>query len=82
LITRDLKEDSFFKNVLEGNGYKVQGISFIETKKVAITNTPPTDWVFFASSNAVNHFFSQDPELKPKTKFGVIGRSTEQELKK
>ncbi|HEY0031130.1 MAG TPA: hydroxymethylbilane synthase, partial [Bacteroidia bacterium] len=29
LITRDLKEDSFFKNVLEGNGYKVEGVSFI-----------------------------------------------------
>ncbi len=82
LITRDLKEDSFFKNVLEGNGYKVQGISFIETKKVALKNIPQTDWIFFASSNAVDHFFSQDPELKPKTKFGVIGKSTEQELKK
>lgn len=82
LITRDLKQDSFFKNVLEGNGYKVQGISFIETKKVEIKNIPHTDWVFFASSNAVDHFFSQNPELKSKTKFGVIGKSTEQELKK
>ena len=56
--------------------------SFIETKKVDISKTPHTDWVFFASSNAVNHFFVQNPELKPKTKFGVIGKSTEQELKK
>ncbi len=82
LITRDLKADSFLKNVLEGNGYKVEGVSFIETKKVDISKTPHTDWVFFASSNAVNHFFVQNPELKPKTKFGVIGKSTEQELKK
>jgi uroporphyrinogen-III synthase len=82
LITRDLKEDSFFKNVLEGNGYKVNGISFIETKKVAIQNVPQTDWIFFASSSAVGHFFEQNAELKPKTKFGVIGKSTEQELKK
>src|ERR1035437_6031522 len=37
LITRDLKDDSFFKNVLEGNGYDVQGVSFIETKKVNIS---------------------------------------------
>ncbi len=82
LITRDLKDDSFFKNVLEGNGYKVNGISFIETKKVAIQNVPQTDWIFFASSSAVGHFFEQNAELKPKIKFGVIGKSTEQELKK
>ena len=82
LITRDLKENSFFKNVLEGNGYSIQGISFIETKRVTITDIPPTDWIFFASSNAVEHFFSQNPELKAKIKFGVLGKSTEQELKK
>lgn len=82
LITRDLKEDSFFKNVLEGNGYKVEGVSFIETKKVSILSVPQADWVFFASSNAVDYFFNQNPELKSKTKFGVIGKSTEQELKK
>ncbi len=82
IITRDLSDDSFFKNVLQGNGYKVHGISFIETKKVAVSETPPSDWVFFASSNAVDFFFEQNPELKPKTKFGVIGKSTEQILKK
>ncbi len=82
LITRDLKEDSFFKNVLEGNGYKVQGVSFIETKKITMSSVPHTDWVFFASANAIDHFFIQNPELKTKTKFGVIGRSTEQQLKK
>lgn len=82
LITRDLNENSFFKNVLEGNGYTVEGVSFIETKKVEVKNMPQTDWIFFASSNAVDHFFSQNPELKAKTKFGVIGKSTEQQLKK
>ena len=82
LITRDLQENSFFKNVLEGNGYKVEGVSFIETKKIAVKDVKHTDWIFFASSNAVDHFFEQNPELKPKTKFGVIGKSTEQTLKK
>ncbi len=82
LITRDLNDDSFFKNVLQGNGYKVHGISFIETKKVETAQTPQSDWVFFASSKAVDFFFEQNPELKPKTKFGVIGKSTELELKK
>ncbi len=82
LITRDLKDDSFFKNVLQGNGYEVNGISFIETKKINIDNVPQTDWIFFASSNAVDHFFEQNVELRSKTKFGVIGKSTELELKK
>lgn len=82
LITRDLNDDSYFKNVLSGNGYHVKGISFIETKQVDISNLPQTDWVFFASSNAVKHFFEQNPDLKSKTKFGVVGKSTEQELKK
>jgi hydroxymethylbilane synthase len=82
LITRDLNEDSFFKKTLEGNGYKVNGISFIETKKVSFEKIPSTDWIFFASSTAVDHFFAQEPELKPKVKFGVIGKSTELSLKK
>jgi hydroxymethylbilane synthase len=82
LITRDLDENSFFKNVLEGNGYTVEGVSFIETRKIPVKNVPPTDWIFFASSNAVEHFFEQGPELKPKTKFGVIGKATELTLKK
>jgi hydroxymethylbilane synthase len=82
LITRDLEDDSFFKKTLEGNGYKVTGISFIETKKVEFNKITQSDWVFFASSNAVDYFFEQSPELKPKTKFGVIGKSTEMTLKK
>jgi len=81
IITRDLTDDSFFKNTLEGNGYKVHGVSFIETKKVIIDKLPQTDWIFFASSNAVTHFFEQEPELRPRVKFGVIGKSTEQTLK-
>jgi hydroxymethylbilane synthase len=82
LITRDLEESSFFKNTLEGNGYKVSGLSFITTQQVKIKELPQSDWIFFASSNAVEHFFSQEPALPAKVKFGVIGRSTEQTLKK
>jgi hydroxymethylbilane synthase len=82
IITRDLAEDSFFKASLEGNGYNVHGISFIETKRIALKEVPATDWIFFASGTAVEHFFGQEPVLKPKTKFGVIGKSTEQVLKR
>lgn len=82
LITRDLGTDSFFKNVLEGNGYTVNGISFIETCKVPIAEIPLTDWVFFTSANAVRFFFEQEPVLKSRVKFAVLGKSTEEELKK
>ncbi len=81
LITRDLTDDSYFKNVLEGNGYKVNGISFIETNKVEVKEVPQTDWIFFSSANAVRFFFEQNLNLKPKVKFGVIGKGTEEELK-
>jgi len=82
LITRDLNEDSFFKNVLEGNGYTVKGVSFIETIQVPVKEVPSTDWIFFASANGVRFFFEQNPELKSKVKFAAIGKSTEEELKK
>lgn len=81
LITRDLEDNSFFKNVLEGNGYMVHGISFIETRKVAFTDVPQTDWIFFTSSNAVRFFFEQKPQLNSKTQFAVVGSGTEQTLK-
>lgn len=81
LITRDLTDNSFFKNALEDNGYTVHGISFIETQKVPVKDIPASDWVFFASSNAIRFFFEQNPQLKPKTKFGVVGKATEQTLK-
>lgn len=82
LITRDLNESSFFKNVLAGNKYDVSGISFIETKAVAFEKVPVTDWIFFASSTAVDNFFQSNIEFKHKTKFGVIGKSTALALKK
>jgi hydroxymethylbilane synthase len=82
LITRDLNDTSFFKNTLEGNSYTVNGISFIETKEIKFDDTPLTDWIFFASSTAVDSFFNQQPTLSNKVKFGVIGKSTEITLKK
>ena len=82
MITRDLKADSFFKNALEGNGYEVNGISFIETIPVKFDTVPATDWIFFASSTAVDNFFKTAGEIKPKTKYGVIGKSSELALKK
>ncbi len=81
IITRDLENNSFFKNVLEGNGYKVNGVSFIETKEILFKNIPITDWIFFSSSNAVRFFFEQQPKLNTKTKFAVIGNGTEHTLK-
>lgn len=82
LITRDLNEDSFFKNVLIGNGYTVTGISFIETKAVAYTTIPKTDWIFFPSSNAIDFFFKQNPSIESKVKFAVVGKGSELTLKK
>ncbi len=82
LITRDLDENSYFQNTLKANKYEVHPISFIETKSIPFNDITATNWIFFASGNAVKHFFSQNPTLNGKLKYGVIGKSTEKELKK
>lgn len=40
------------------------------------------DWVFFASRNGIDHFFSLDPQLRKHTRIGVVGRGSEEALRK
>jgi len=39
------------------------------------------DWIFFSSKNAIEYFFKLEPQLSKKTKFGVIGRGSEDTLR-
>lgn len=80
-ITRDLGEDSYFKSVLTAHGYVVTGHSLIDIENIRFTDVPKTDWIFFSSSNAVNHFFDQHPNIALSTKYAVIGKGTEIALK-
>ena len=50
--------------------------SLIETTPIPFDrNIPPSDWIFFSSSNAARHFFDQKPILANQ-KMGAIGNAT------
>lgn len=80
-ITRDLSEEDYFFRVLASFGYKVSGVSLIETKPVAFKAVPDCDWIFFSSRNGVNHFFEQQPKLTENVKFAVTGNGTAMALR-
>ena len=77
-ITRELRKDDQFANVLNGNNYSVSGKSLIKIQLVdfkARMNASNYSWVFFSSKQAVKYFFMQNPDCKD-VKFGCIGKST------
>lgn len=79
-ITREVNENSHFRNVLEGNGFVVAGYPLIETKLIPFQQLPAFQWVFFASKNAVKYFFRQRPALNGQ-KFGCVGKATADALR-
>jgi hydroxymethylbilane synthase len=80
-ITRDFRKNDYFQKALTIQGFTVQARSLIEIRQIPIRKLPETDWVFFASKNAVKHFFQQKP-LLGKVKFGAVGKSTSDEIRK
>ncbi len=80
-ITRDLRKYDYFQKALSANGFEVHTRSLIEIRQIPIRKLTKTDWVFFASKNAVRHFFEQKPELT-EVKLGAVGKSTSEEIRK
>ena len=80
-ISRNQKTDDYFVNALEGNGFHVTSASLIDTVAVPFQSFPETDWIFFASRNAVKFFFSQKPQMRNQ-KIGCIGKSTAEALRR
>jgi hydroxymethylbilane synthase len=80
-ITRDPRRYDYFKKALNANQFKLHTHSLIEIRKIPIRKLEKTDWVFFASKNAVKYFFEQKPELG-QVKFATVGKSTSDELRK
>lgn len=80
-ITRDLTGDSYFKTVLTGMDFGVEGKSLIETVPVGFGLLPACNWIFFSSRQAVHFFFKQNPKL-PDVKFGCVGKATSEALRK
>lgn len=85
-ITRDLDENSYLGRYLAKHNIQVDARSLI--KIYPTINTLDSfilkraDWIFFNSKNAIDHFFKLDPWILKKTKLAVLGRGSEDALRK
>lgn len=67
---------------MRAKNYDITGKSLIHVSPIPFNEVPSSDWIFFSSKNAVEHFFSQHPKLSPTIQFGVIGKATGLALQK
>ncbi|MCC7301804.1 MAG: hydroxymethylbilane synthase [Bacteroidia bacterium] len=81
-ISRNRKKQDLFCEVLEGHGYRVTAQPLIEFRSLPFFALPDVDWIFFSSKHAVKFFFTRKPELPAAVKFGVIGKSTADEVRR
>jgi hydroxymethylbilane synthase len=85
-ISREIGEHSYFRKALEKNNIEIEGRSLIRTFPIVNILDPfylkNIDWIFFSSRNAVEYFFKLKPTLSKKMKFGVVGRGSEDALRK
>ena len=85
-ISREIGEHSYFRKALEKHNIEIEGKSLIRTFPIVNVLDPfylkNIDWVFFSSRNAVEYFFKLKPTLSKKIKFGVVGRGSEDALRK
>jgi hydroxymethylbilane synthase len=85
-ISRILPETSYFRKALEKYQIQLDDRSLIKIFPI-INKLDPfilkrVDWVFFSSKNAIECFFSLSPQLPKKVKYGVIGRASEEMLRR
>ncbi len=84
-ITRDISESSYFRKAMDNHGIEVEARSLIRTFPIINKLDPyilrDIDWIFFSSKNAIEYFFRLDPQVSKKTKFGVLGRASEETLR-
>lgn len=84
-ISRELSEHSYFKKSLFKHQIEVEARSLIRTvptiHKIDSYIFKQADWIFFSSKNGIEYFFRLNPTLSKETKFGVVGRGSEDALK-
>lgn len=85
-ISRDLDEHSYLSRYFAKHNIQADARSLIKIYPI-INKLDPfilkhVDWIFFASKNGIEHFFSLEPRLSKKTKFAVVGRGSEDTLRK
>ena len=85
-ISREIGEHNYFRRALEKNNIEIEGRSLIRTFPIVNVLDPfylkHINWIFFSSRNAVDYFFKLNPVLPKHTKFGVVGRGSEDSLRK
>lgn len=85
-ISREIGEHSYFRKALAKNNIEIDGRSLIRTFPIVNTLDPfylkNIEWIFFSSRNSVEYFFKLNPTLSKKVKFGVVGRGSEDTLRK
>ncbi|MFD0942018.1 hydroxymethylbilane synthase [Pedobacter boryungensis] len=85
-ISREIGEHSYFRKALEKHNIEIDGRSLIRTFPIVNILDPfylkNIDWIFFSSRNGVEYFFKLNPSLSKKVKFGVVGRGSEDTLRK
>jgi hydroxymethylbilane synthase len=84
-ISRELSEYNYFKKSLVKHQIEVEARSLIRTvptiHKIDSYIFKQADWIFFSSKNGIEYFFRLNPTLSKETKFGVVGRGSEDALK-
>lgn len=85
-ISREIGENSYFRKALAKHEIEIDGRSLIRTFPIVNILDPfylkNIDWIFFSSRNGVEYFFKLNPLLSKKVKFGVVGRGSEDTLRK
>lgn len=85
-ISREIGEHNYFRRALEKNKIEIEGRSLIRTFPIVNVLDPfylkHIDWIFFSSRNGVEYFFNLKPTLPKNVKFGVVGRGSEDALRK
>ncbi|WP_026898873.1 hydroxymethylbilane synthase [Daejeonella oryzae] len=85
-VTRELPESSYLRKAMQKHSIEIEDRSLIKTYPI-INKLDPfilrnIDWIFFSSKNAIEYFFQLNPNLGKKVKFGVLGRASEDMLRR
>ena len=85
-ISREVGENSYFRKAMAKHDIEIDGRSLIRTFPIVnildAFYLKHIDWIFFSSRNGVEYFFKLNPALPKKVKFGVVGRGSEDTLRK
>lgn len=81
-ISKHLQPNSLLLSGLKSVPYKIVHESLIRITPIRFSYCPKADWIFFSSKNAIEHFFTQKPEIASGTKYGVMSNSSAQFLQR